>query len=130
MLKRILLIGMILFSAGAASSLDRDRMSSWYNGYNEKYFNNELPKDVLITHDLHDDRFSALTEQYKSGMYHIQFNLKFNQSGREELFTLLHESCHIRQMSSKEGDEFDQHGPRWESCMHELANKGAFDELW
>jgi len=130
-LKRILLIGLVLVAAGAVTGQDkRDRLNPWYDGYNEKYFNNELPKNVLISHNLHDDRFSALTEQYESGFYHIEFNEKFNLSRREELFTLLHESCHIRNMSSSQGDEFDQHGVRWQQCMLSLANRGAFSDLW
>jgi predicted SprT family Zn-dependent metalloprotease len=131
MLKRLFLIGIILAVMGTTDGQERrDRLNPWYNGYNEKYFNNELPKDVLITHDLHDDRFVADTEQYKTGFYHIAFNPKFNLSGREELLTLLHESCHIRLMSSGQGDELDQHGARWQDCMLTLAKQGAFADLW
>jgi SprT-like family protein len=129
-LKRIILAVLILAMAGSLTGQSqRDRLDPWYRGFNDKYFNNELPQNVLITHDVHDDRFVAYTEEYKTGFYHISFNPKLNLSGRQELETLLHESCHIQILSSGETED-DDHGPKWQSCMHELANKGALEELW
>lgn len=129
MLKRVLSALLIFTAVGAVAGQTRqDHLDPWYRGFNEKYFGSELPQTVVISHNLYDGRFQALTE-YANGYYHIEFNPKYNQAGRTELFTLLHEMCHIRQLSSNEND-FDDHGPKWQSCMHELANKGAFEDLW
>jgi hypothetical protein len=111
-----------------------DRLDSWYAGYNHKYFNDELPP-VLITHDLKDNDKISVTE-YGKNYYHIAFNPKFNLSPVEEQENLLHEMCHVRVDVETEGqlqdaaDWDNSHGPKWQACMHELANKGAFEDLW
>ena len=105
-----------------------DRLDAWYRGYNEKYFNNELPKEITITHDLRDNRFQAWTQRLGDS-FHVAFNPLYNLASGTERLTLLHELCHIRNFVESE-TEFDDHGPKWQSCMHDLAHKGAFDELW
>jgi len=121
MLKILLALALLVSSA--------DILDPWYRGYNEKYFNNSLPQNVIISHNLHDDRFMAYTEHTADGWYHIEFNPKYEASTKQERFTLFHEQCHLEQMISGEV-EFDDHGPKWQGCMHRLANEGAFEDLW
>lgn len=104
-----------------------NNLGAWYQGYNYKYFQDELPA-AIITRNLHDDRFMALTE-YHDNYYHIEFNPKYNLSPRQERETLLHEMCHIEVLASND-TEFDDHGIKWQTCMKDLAKKGAFDDLW
>jgi galactose-1-phosphate uridylyltransferase len=106
-----------------------DRLDTWYASNNERYFNNELPKNVLITHDLKDDNFEAVTEHGSYGWFHISFNPTYNRSVNQEKFTLLHEMCHVQQLTSDE-EEFDQHGKKWQACMHRIADAKGFDDLW
>lgn len=103
-------------------------LDPWYQGYNQKYFNNQLPKTVVISYTLNDNRFMALTD-YSNGYFHITFNMKYAESDKQLHFTLLHEMCHIRLLSEQEV-EFDMHGPKFQSCMLDLAKSGAFNDLW
>jgi predicted SprT family Zn-dependent metalloprotease len=103
-------------------------LNAWYEGYNHAYFNDTLPATVVISHNLHDDRFMALTE-YANGFYHIEFNPKYEPSPKQARETLLHEQCHLEQLVSGEV-EFEDHGPKWQACMHRLANQGALEDLW
>lgn len=123
--KRLILIfGLIAISALAAP----DRLDPWYRGFNHSYFRDELPADVVITHNLSDDTRIAQTE-YSHGFYHIEFNPKYNRAQKVELETLLHEQCHIL-VAVEKAEEFDEHGQHWQTCMQDLARHGAFTNLW
>ena len=125
MIKRILIAIMLLAASASAAP---DGLDSWYAGYNHEYFQDELPKTVVITKTLNDDRFMALTF-YENGAYHIALNPKYNFSTKIERENLLHEMCHIR-IFVEHDEEFEDHGPKWQACMLELAKKGAFADLW
>lgn len=129
MIKRLVLTITLLAAGVSAQPGQPDRhLDEWYASYNHAYFQDELPKNTLITYDIHDDRFMALTA-YEGSQYHISFNMKYNFSNKMGRLNLLHELCHVRQMV--EGDEeFDQHGPHFQSCMLGLAKQGAFTDLW
>lgn len=126
MLKQIFLIA-ILMMPQAISSQDR-QLDSWYASYNHQYFQDELPATTVITRNLADDRFMAITE-YDDGRYHIGINPRYNISTKTERINLLHEMCHIRGFIEHD-DEFDQHGAKWQQCMHSLADQGALELLW
>lgn len=112
------------------SATNDDRhLDTWYATYNHEYFQDELPKTVVITRNLTDDRFMAQTF-YENNFYHISINPRFNESRKIEKFNLLHESCHIYIFINHEEDEFDDHGSHWQKCMHKLADQGAFELLW
>lgn len=107
-----------------------DRLEPWYLGYNVKYFNGELPTDIQITHDLVNDCCMAVTNYVgKTGLSSIQFNKKYEPSLKQARMTLLHEQCHIFLATHNEF-ELDDHGPKWQICMHDLSRKGAFEDLW
>lgn len=114
--------------------LDLDEMekrwdlTQWYLGYNHTYFQDALPNDVVLTRDLNDDRFMAITF-YDTGQYHIQINPKYNISTKQERINLLHESCHVL-LFIEQDTELDDHGPHWQACMMRLADAGAFKDLW
>lgn len=133
LMKILLLIAALVLLAPGISSGTPDPLDAWYRGYNEVYFNNELP-NVLIDHSLTDDRFMALTS-FSNGFYHIQFNPKFgyhpNPKGTSitELRNLLHESCHV-EIFIQNAEQFDDHGSHWQSCMYRLAKLKAFENLW
>lgn len=126
----IVVILSLLISSKSIAPATIDPLDLWYQGYNVKFFNSELPQRVIIDHGLHDDRYMGLTDyDWQQKLFIIRMNEKYGPSPKQERETLLHEMCHVRQIV--EGDEqLDQHGPHWQSCMHDLANKGAFDDLW
>lgn len=117
----------VLFAVTPVVAQDHD-LGQWYAGYNHKYFQDELPKDVIISRTLADDRFMAITF-YDNGRYHIELNPKYNLSTKTERINLLHESCHIR-IFIEHDEEFDDHGPHWQACMHRLSDQGAFEDIW
>jgi SprT-like family protein len=128
MKKLILITVFVLMFTKVLSPAVPDNLDAWYQGYNVALFNHELPDKILIDHDLRDDRFMALTE-YENGFYHISFNRMYEPSPKQGRGTLIHEMCHVRQLISGEL-EFDDHGKKWQSCMHEIANKNGFEEIW
>ena len=130
----LLLIVAAMFSTTLAPATP-DKLDSWFRAYNRIYFQNELPSTVYITHDLTDDKYMAITDRLSNGSYHISFNVKYGYTpipggtSVDELRNLLHESCHV-QLYVENDNEFNDHGPHWQACMHRLANQGAFEDLW
>src|SRR5579863_2530166 len=88
-----------------------DPLDAWYRGYNDIYFNDELPNTVVISHDLKDDSRMAQTTPFSNGWYHIDFNPKFGYHAGKgtsitELRNLFHEMCHV-QVFVENAEEFD-----------------------
>jgi predicted SprT family Zn-dependent metalloprotease len=107
-----------------------DPLEIWYQAYNVKLFNNELPTNVVIDHDLHDNRFMAVTDyDFQQKYWHLSFNPKYGPSLRQECETEIHEMCHIRVATLGEL-EIEDHGPKWQYCMHQVADKNGFNDLW
>ena len=115
------------FSTGTASLKDRDWLEKWYQGYNHKYFGDELPAAIIV-HTLKDEHRMAETEQAGT-YYEIRMNPKYEPSEQQARMTLLHEMCHVENLASPE-PVFEDHGRVWQGCMHDLANEGAFEDLW
>ena len=130
----LLLILAVMFSKTLAPAA-MDPLDAWYRGYNEVYFQNELPNTVYVTHDLIDDHFMATTDRLSNGMYHIAFNVKYGYTpipggvSVTELRNLLHEMCHV-QLFMENDNEFSDHGPHWQACMYKLARMRAFEGVW
>lgn len=119
----------VLFAVPVAPAVP-DSLELWYQGYNVALFNHELPDKIMIDTNYRDDRYMAVTDyQEHAQIYIIRTNPKYNQSPKQARENLLHEMCHMRQLVSGE-IEFDDHGPKWQSCMHELANAKAFEDIW
>lgn len=126
MLKSIVL-GLLLTLPTGISGQDR-HLDEWYASFNHSYFQDELPKMVVITRNLADDRFMAITD-YDNGYFHIGINPKFNLSTKTERINLIHEMCHVQGFVEHD-DEFDQHGMKWQACMHRVADQNGFNDLW
>ena len=132
MIKRLTLsvILLLAFAVSGRSKSEVSDLDSWYQAYNATLFNNELPHQITISHDLSDPRFMAVTDYDFAGRYYkISLNPKYEPSPKQGRATLLHEMCHLRQLVSGEV-EFQDHGAKWQSCMHDLANKNAFEDIW
>ena len=70
----------------------------------------------------------ALTE-YTNGYYHIYFNMKYSPSPKQERETLLHEMCHMDVIVTGQ-ESFEDHGPAWQHCMHDVSKQGGFESIW
>lgn len=99
-----------------------------YNTFNNGYFDGKLP-DIPVTYisvenaDIGDTKCEWGLGGATS--CRIFINAYYDRDRREADLTLFHEMCHIATAPS-----FDAHGPAWQKCMHNLANAGAFDDLW
>jgi len=112
----------------AQPALSAKQLQSWYSAYNETYFDNSLPKNVVIDYDQHDDQYMATTMKWQNGTFHINFNRNYTGGERVALYTLLHESCHIKTWDSY--NVFDgEHNKSWQDCMLRLDSHGAFRKI-
>jgi hypothetical protein len=137
-MKLINLILLCLALAVPVSSADTDMdLSSWYNGYNHQYFNNELPEagtlsppDVIIDFHLKDPHKMGVTIFGEAdGYIRMSFNPDYIKSEKTLRMVLLHEQCHV-QLFVEDIHTLDDHGPEWQACMRHLADIGAFATLW
>ena len=99
-------------------------LKTWFNSYNEEYFLGALPQNTIVSYGNIDDMGITFRE---NDVFHIVIDLKTNRAGRVAMFTELHEMCHESQWNLHEAEV---HGPKFQSCMHRLADLGAFDNLW
>lgn len=134
-MKRLILsLALALMVPSYLSPAVQDPLDAWYVGYNHAYFQDRLPKTVIISHSLDNDYRMAETTPFTNNYYHIDFNPKYgyhpgNGTSITELRNLLHEMCHV-QVFVENAYEFDDHGAHWQGCMHRLADMRAFDNLW
>lgn len=106
-----------------------------YEGYNELYFMNSLPKDVLVTlSDIPSDSNEKVfgeTLHIGRHQYAMLISPKYNDTLEEEEESVLHESCHIWVWEHHPDlDPKEAHGEIWQSCMLNLAEQGAFQDVW
>lgn len=104
-------------------------LQSYYAGYNETLFMDQLPKNTVV-------RWGDLTGMPGNGDMGDTFELggaslivvdrTTNPTSRGALMTLIHEMCHVK----TNGKEFDVHGPKFQGCMLDVAEQGGFRGLW
>ena len=103
------------------------QLQKWYEGINEEYFWNQLPKNVTVKWgDLAAWGDMGVTLYRPDGSILILIERKLNPAPRVAEITAFHEACHVK----THGQEFDDHGPKFEACMVHLADQGAFKGLW
>ena len=96
---------------------------SWYNGYNEEYFLNQLPAARVEWGET-----GNMGETFCTGdNCLIVISEKYHPSFREAQLTLFHEMCHIKLRNTL---MFDVHGLKFQECMHTIADQGGFNDLW
>lgn len=100
--------------------IDAAYLQSLYELYNATYFNNKLPKDVMIDTLETNPEFMAGTSKVGSSFL-IQFNGYYVTAERTAQLTMQHEMCHVKTW----GLELDDHGRAWRGCMLQLDMQGA-----
>jgi SprT-like family len=95
----------------------------WYQIYNTEFFDDKLPRNVVIDWDEHDPSRMAATSKLPDGRFHITFNQRYCLADRVAHMALLHEDCHIVTWAERVPDV---HGPAWRTCMLNLYQTGAF----
>jgi hypothetical protein len=113
----------------SGTSVTEAQMNQTYSEFNQEYFHDRLPHDVVI--DFGESVAMATTVKMADGRFHIAFNEKYNQSARQMRETMLHEVCHVKTWhplaeQTPEDILTGQHGNRWRACMLQLDMAGAF----
>lgn len=110
----------------------RDRQADLQEEYrhiNDGYFDGNLPRDTVIrfTDDIPiPEKVMGLTD-VEGDHFAIYISPKYNVSTDTAFETEMHEMCHI---ATFQDDVFDDHGPKWQQCMLNLAERGVFSSIW
>lgn len=127
----LLLLGVLYLSfrpahKAAEKNYTNEQLKRWYEGVNEEYFANKLPKDTeVLWVDLSVHGDMAETLRHMDGSFLIEIDPVQNPNKRVAALTAYHEICHIAAVS-----EFNTHGPKFQACMLRLAEAKAFNDLW
>lgn len=126
-----------LLALGTRAGDTNINLNAWYDGYNQMYFQKELPEagsfsppDVIIDFHLDDpDKMGLTVFGEQDGFIRMGLNPTYIKSTKTLRLTMLHEMCHIR-LFVEDIHSMNDHGPQWQSCMLDLAKAGAFADLW
>jgi hypothetical protein len=102
-------------------------LTQQYATNNHLYFGDRLPKDTIVQYGpIHLRGEMGETECGTTSGCVIRIDPEYNKADRVASLTLIHEQCHV----DTRGTEFDMHGPKWQACMHRIADAGGLDNLW
>jgi len=117
---------------GGNSGLRLSALQAFYQEYNQDYFGNALPQDTIITVGSLGDNM-GMTVLDSRNRWHITIDKYSNPIEKQAEMTLAHEMCHVKlkgtQSLTTDG-VLDDHGEAFQSCMLNLAKRGAFKDLW
>lgn len=107
----------------------------FYLFLNRKWFDGELPLDTILTWEPCVDDTWATCELLDSGQFHIRIDRAIRGINSYFLMLLLHEMCHIKVYRTTGrwlNCQKRLHGKKslWQAEMRQLAEAGAFDDLW
>lgn len=129
----LLLLGALYISfrpvahKSAEKNYTNAQLQRWYEGVNEEYFANKLPKDTTIKWaDLTPLKDMGTTMRRSDGGFAILLDPVQNPNKRTAALTAYHEMCHVAVPVSS----FEEHGAKFQACMLHLAEVGAFKDLW
>lgn len=108
-------------SVGKSPELQEDS-----NLINARFFGSSLPKITVYISNQKEDDWIGLTVQCGKNAYCITINTILAPAPREQQWVLRHEECHVATFTINE----PAHGDKWEECMINLADKGAFVGVW
>lgn len=110
--------------------LSQAQLTAWYAAYNDRWFQNQLPKNTqVVWADLSD--FGAMGATVWVGDHFvIALDPFYNVADVTTKETLLHESCHVYVESTQDVPPGEEHGPAFQTCMLNLATEGALAHLW
>lgn len=113
-----------------AAAYSTKKLQETYAGFNGQYFQNSLPKDVVIDYSEYNPEYAATTRPLPDGRFHIAINETYAGAERMLLITILHEECHVKTWDLDMGaGGNDMHGKHWRACMLQLDAQGVFREI-
>jgi len=111
----------------AANSLTNEQLQLWYETLNEDYYLGQLPKETEVRwSDLTQRHYMGITERRPDKTFTIFVDRTTNPTWSETELTVAHETCHIKTWDVDE----PSHGPKFQTCMVNLAVHGAFEGIW
>jgi predicted SprT family Zn-dependent metalloprotease len=120
-------VSQLSFDSGRHASvvgMTAAQLRTQYDNDNDRFFNNKLPKDVMIDYGETGSEYMATTAAV-GDTFRISFNPSYAKSERVDEYLLLHEACHIA--TWKYGVS---HGPEWRICMLQIDAQGGFREIF
>lgn len=131
----------VVASALAAPPKIQDHgLKSDFLEYNERYFYGALPQSTTVSWaDLSEWSDMGRTNRRADGSFIIQVDPKLHAVLKQAQMTLLHEMCHEKNLlninviagtTKVESEGLDSHAYAFDSCMLDIAKKGAFKDLW
>ena len=98
-------------------------LRAWYKVYNRNYFFDHLPEARFEWENMHAIHRMGQTDcSFKPCL--ITLDITYNEAFPVAKATILHEMCHVETWGEQE-----DHGKKWQACMHTLWLEGAFDGL-
>jgi SprT-like family len=109
----------------AGEPLSNKQLQSWYDGLNEEYFYNRLPRAAVTWGDLTllGDMGITMREDKR---FRIIIDRTTNPTRKTAEETVAHELCHVATWEIESTD----HGQKFQTCMVNLADRGAFENIW
>jgi len=98
-------------------------LSEKYNNDNRKWFRSKLPSNVKVYYGDADGNTAMVTPE--GNTFYIEINPRYN-SPNQEMLSLFHEECHIAVWK----ENGTAHSLPFQECMLDLAQRGAFSDLW
>jgi hypothetical protein len=98
------------------------QLRRWYNEFNRKWFNDELPKDIAVRYEVVDGA-QAEADPQNDGTWILRIHPAIAWSSRNAAFALIHEMVHVK-------TECMGHGKEFQDEMLRLAQCGALRNLW
>ena len=123
-----------------APKLESHGLKSDFLEYNDQFFYGALAKNTtVIWKDLSEYSDMGRTEQRPDGSFVIMVDPKTHVYLQQARMTLFHEMCHEKNLmninvvagsTKKESEGLDGHSGAFDSCMLDIAKRGAFKDLW
>ena len=106
-----------------------------YAAYNDYYFGGELPQNLpVVWADIPRENgyyiMGETREDVEGHAFMIEIDTKTNVASSTADLTLLHEMCHAATAVYVRTHNEESHGPKFQSCMAQLASEGAMHDLW
>ena len=121
-----LALAVLWFRGCQVRAVERCVLEKDYEVFNQDYFLGQLPPANVEWANLTDQHDMGMTWVDQAGARQIRVDKSTNPVLKQAEMTLLHEMCHVK----TDAKELDSHGLKWQACMVDLADHGAFHDLW
>jgi len=127
-------------AASPTSNLTLHGLQSDFLKYNDAFFYGGLPKATTVMWaDLSQWDDMGRIERRSDGSFVILVDPKYHVALKQAQMTLLHEMCHEKNLlqinivagtTKDESEGLEGHGAAFDTCMLNIAQHGAFKDLW